>query len=276
MYRANYRQGLRRLERPVHLVATDPPFSPKTHDGHRAGLRAYDTAVRRDIDYDAWTGRQMLQFIRHTAPHCVGWFAVVTDSELGPTVRRGLEKFGGRYTFPPLPVIIPGMTVRRSGDGPSSESVALYVARPRNVTYSRWGTTRGYYMAPGAAAGLPREPLTVVGGKPLEVCRQIVRDYSRRGETVLDPCAGGGTMVRAAVLEGRTGIGFEPNPGRFEMAVALLQKPCTRTLELEPEPVLEQHTLAVEMSCGACGAVWFGELALGTPITCPVCGGAPS
>lgn len=263
LYRGTYTQGLRQLHQRgqrVHLLATDPPFSPKTHDGHRAGTKSYDGAERREIDYDAWTPRQMVRFVRHVAPHVIGWMAILTDTELGPWARRQME-LEKRYTFPPLPAIIPGMTVRTSGDGPSSESVQVMVSRPRNLAYARWGTTRGYYLTPGAAAGLPREALAVVGGKPVELCRQIVRDYSRRGEIVLDTCAGAGNMLLAAVLEGRQAVGFEPNPGRFEMAVALLQRPRTRTLELPDLEVKpgEQTTIEYESEeqappyCARCG-----------------------
>jgi hypothetical protein len=289
LYRGTYTQGLRQLHQRgqrVHLLASDPPFSAKTHDGHRAGTKSYDGAERRDIDYDAWTPRQMVRFVRHVAPHVIGWMAIMTDTELGPWARRQME-LEKRYTFPPLPAIIPGMTVRTSGDGPSSEHVSVIVSRPRNLAYARWGTTRGYYLTPGAAAGLPREACTVVGGKPLELCRQIVRDYSRRGELVLDTCAGGGNMLLAAVLEGRHAIGFEPNPGRFEMAVALLEKPRTRTLELPDLEVKPAAAAQMEYDfgdvadayCSGCGGAGTiggrvaSSLAELAPVPCPTCGG---
>jgi len=57
--------------------------------------------------------------------------------------------------------------------------------------------------------------------------RAIVRDYSRPGELVCDPCAGGGTTLLAAVLEGREAIGTELDPKTFELAVARLRKGYT-------------------------------------------------
>ena len=59
--------------------------------------------------------------------------------------------------------------------------------------------------------------------------RAIVRDYSEPGDLVCDPCAGGGTTLLAAVIEGRRAIGAERDPDTFAKAVARLRRgytPC--------------------------------------------------
>jgi DNA modification methylase len=53
--------------------------------------------------------------------------------------------------------------------------------------------------------------------------RAIVRDYSRPGDLVCDPCAGGGTTLLAAIMEGRRAIGSEIDPVTFEKAVKRLR-----------------------------------------------------
>jgi site-specific DNA-methyltransferase (adenine-specific) len=62
------------------------------------------------------------------------------------------------------------------------------------------------------------EPLLVVGGKPLWLMRELVKDYSRPGELVADCCAGGATTLIAASLEGRRAIGAELDPDTFAKA----------------------------------------------------------
>ncbi len=60
--------------------------------------------------------------------------------------------------------------------------------------------------------------------KPLGLMRAIVRDYSRFGDLVVDPYAGGGTTLLAAAMEGRRAIGAEVDPMTFEKAVARLRR----------------------------------------------------
>jgi site-specific DNA-methyltransferase (adenine-specific) len=59
----------------------------------------------------------------------------------------------------------------------------------------------------------------VVGSKPLWLMRAIVRDYSRPGDVVCDPCAGGATTLIASVIEGRQAIGSELDPATHAKAL---------------------------------------------------------
>lgn len=45
--------------------------------------------------------------------------------------------------------------------------------------------------------------------KPLELVEFLVRSYSNRGDTVLDPFSGSGTTLAASMIAGRCGIGCE-------------------------------------------------------------------
>jgi DNA modification methylase len=80
-----------------------------------------------------------------------------------------------------------------------------------------WGALRGAYLS--TERGKP-----VVGGKPVGAMREIVRDYSRPGDVVCDPCFGGGTTLLAAKLEGRRAIGSEMDPASHEIAKSRLCK----------------------------------------------------
>jgi site-specific DNA-methyltransferase (adenine-specific) len=52
--------------------------------------------------------------------------------------------------------------------------------------------------------------------------RAIVRDYSRPGDLIVDPYAGGATTLLAAAMEGRRAIGAECDPKTFALAVKRL------------------------------------------------------
>ena len=59
------------------------------------------------------------------------------------------------------------------------------------------------------------------GAFPLEIPLRLVRMYSVRGDTVLDPFVGTGTTSVAALLEGRSSVGVERDP---DLAAAFVER----------------------------------------------------
>ena len=81
------------------------------------------------------------------------------------------------------------------------------------TTSSQAGTTRRY-----ATSVLDFPVLPNIGGrrlhpteKPVDLMRWIVRAYTKPGDVVADPTCGSGAAVRAAVDEGRIGVGWDIN-----------------------------------------------------------------
>jgi len=198
------------------LLLCDPPYGARTHVGHDAGVDrvesdasnawerselAYRTARRGQLDYGSMTHSDVQEFVKSWAPRTRGWMAVMSCSDLFPAWRQAMADVG-RVTFAPIPCVIRGMTVRLSGDGPSSWAVYLNVSRPRSKQWSNWGTRPGAYISGRGARDF-------VGGKPLDLIRTIVRDYSSPGDLVCDPCAGFGTTLLAAIMSDREAIGAE-------------------------------------------------------------------
>jgi hypothetical protein len=68
----------------------------------------------------------------------------MTDSDLALAVRQAMEA-AGRYAFAPLPFYQPGRSVRLTGDGPSSWTDWIVVARTK--AQLKWGTLPGGYVA---------------------------------------------------------------------------------------------------------------------------------
>lgn len=222
-------------------LIVDAPYSEKTHAGHDGGVmqsaRLHDAAKRtfkkekdrryaaklaaggrthrRQIDYPPWSETDIDAFVSSWAPLTRGWFITITDDVLAPAWAAALES-QGRYVFAPLPFVSPGSRVRLTGDGPSAWTCWLVVARPSCLPFSRWGTLQGAYV-------YPPEDMPVVGGKPLSLMRALVRDYSRPGDVVCDPCAGAGTTGLAAKLEGRSFIGGDSCLEHAEIAAERLR-----------------------------------------------------
>ena len=85
--------------------------------------------------------------------------------------------------------------------------------------------------------------MPVVGGKPLGLMRQLVRDYSREGETVWDPCCGGGTTLVAAKELGRKSIGMDLDRAHCEIAGERLRKAQQTTIKFPARVPGKQEVL---------------------------------
>ena len=192
-------------------VIVDGPYGSKTHDGHAGRTR---TDIRdkhklpEPLPYDGWTPADVGELCLRWSGAAMGWFVAATSHDLFADYAARLGSLG-RYVFAPVPIVTPGMSIRLRGDGPSSWTVWLCVARPPSL--SRWGTL------PGAYIGKPADSV-IAGGKNLATMRAIVRDYSRPGDLIVDPCAGGATTLIAAAIEGRRAIGAEMDPETFRKA----------------------------------------------------------
>ena len=183
----------------VDAVIVDPPYSKRCHDGHDSA-GGHD-CQRSKLGYKHLTEQDVKGLATEYALHCKGWIVWMTDSDLALCVRNVLSA-SGRYSFAPLPFYQPGRSVRLSGDGPSSWTDWIVVARTSNQ--SRWGTLPGGYVAGSGWNDKAR-----MGGKPTHLMRALVSDYSRPGDLVLDTHMGAGTTGVACALEGRRFIGVE-------------------------------------------------------------------
>lgn len=207
----------------------DAPYSERTHSGHDNTTRNdghHDPAyghrkVTRPINYSAWTPDDVRELVRSFSDRTRGWFVSITDHTLAPCWADELAA-ADRYVFSPLPLVEIGSRVRLTGDGPSSWSCWLVVARPRAL--SSWGTLPGAYVFKG------KGDRVVMGGKRTDAMRAIVRDYSRPGQLVCDPCAGGGTTLIAAEIESRCAVGAEELVDQYETARARFARGFTPSL----------------------------------------------
>jgi hypothetical protein len=209
-------------------VVTDPPFSERTHKGHDAGAcEGRDKARRATLGYGALSNEAAVELAQHFARLCSGWTVWMTDHTLAPAIASALEG-AGRYVFAPLPFHQPGRSVRLSGDGPSSWTDWIIVSR--TAAQMRWGTLRGGYIAGEGWNDKQR-----MGGKPLPLMLQVIEDYTRHGQTVLDPVLGGGTTAVACEKTGRRCTGIEIDPEAFDRA-------CKRVDEATRQPDLSVST----------------------------------
>lgn len=209
-------------------VIADPPFGERTHAAWRSGERESGADYKRGaktrgkrggsdiaaklkrgpITYGSWTPADVDEFVRFWAPRCRGWIVALTSHDLAPAYQASYEA-AGLYSFAPLPCVTWGGSIRLSGDGPSSWTVWAMVARPKTREMQRWGTLPGAYDVSHGHHGASRGGPVGGRGKPLDLMRAIVNDYSRPGDLVCDPCAGYGSTLAAALTKGRRAVGAE-------------------------------------------------------------------
>ena len=205
------------------VICTDPPYSERTHAGQRHGRRLNDTSRGSSA---SWVTTKALDYIALESYELpcwpTGWACIFSDdSQI--LEWKAVAESQGRTTFATLPCVLRGMNVRIGGDGPSNWAVYLNVSRPKSLR--TWGTLPGAYV--GSPGRGPDRAKLIPGAKPLWLMRAIIRDYSRPGDLIVDPYAGSGTTLLAAVIEGRRAIGAELDPKTFELAANRLRSGFT-------------------------------------------------
>ena len=228
----DYRETLADVE--PDAVITDPPYGARTHGKQMHGRRktaAGHWCSSKGLGYAYFTDADAAEMIGRWAL-VAGWTVVFSSHDLAPAYEAASRECD-RYPFAPLPAVVVGMNVRLAGDGPSSWTTWVNVARPRRLRH--WGTLPGAYHG-GTGGHASTLASGVVGAKPLWLMRALVRDYSRPGDLVCDPCAGGATTLIAAALEGRRAIGSELDPDTYEKACKRIE----RTALTPPLPGLER------------------------------------
>jgi hypothetical protein len=236
-------------ERKASCSIFDAPYSEKTHVGHANGKLTADRAAafaaahageptpesrysarkseagesgRRDINYEHFDEAKIKAFCDTWCPITEGWFFSITDDVLAPIWGSEFERHE-LYKFCPLPLVETGSRVRMTGDGPSNWTCWCVPARPANREYASWGTLRGAYVQAGERKINSRDGSTrVVGGKPLKSMCDIVNDYSRKDDLVVDQFVGGGTTAVACKINGRRCIGIDLNLEHLKLAVVTL------------------------------------------------------
>jgi site-specific DNA-methyltransferase (adenine-specific) len=214
-------------------VISDPPFSARTHAGQRTG-----SSIRMPtIGYAALTETDAAFFAETWSRRARSWAILFCDHTAFRWHEREWEAQKW-LAFAPL-LVKQNPTPRFSGDGPAFGLEFILAARRRTKDIKpgslpayydhelseeeREATKPVYYeTGVGSAKASDTKGRTVAGAKDLGVMRAIVRDYTRPGDLVVDPFAGGGTTALACAMEGRRCVTSEVDPKTHEIARARL------------------------------------------------------
>lgn len=222
----------------VDCLVSDPPYSPRVHDGQRTGTET----AKSTLAYEGISEQWCHEFVAGWANRVRHWAAVFSD-HTGSHWWEAAWEAAGWYVFAPVIWLRTNATPRVAGDGPTSAVDYITVARPRRrLAPGRGGSRPGYYPTVQSAA-----TVVMPGGKQLGPMRSLVRDYSRPGDLICDPCAGGATTLLAAAIEGRRGIGSEMDAATFAKAQARIARGYTPVMRFgdADRPAPEQQDLLV-------------------------------
>lgn len=183
----------------VDLVVTDPPYSARTHKQAKANRNG---SARRSVLFDSITEDDLRVVLAECGRVTKGWVVATLDyvhavaMEANPPDGLAVLRLGVWAKPNPMPQI--------SGDRPGQgwESIAFLHRTDHRPKWNGGGRSSVWYL-PADGDGLhPTQ-------KPLRMVGDWVRLFSDPGDLVLDPFAGSGTTLRAAVDNGRRAIGVE-------------------------------------------------------------------
>lgn len=195
-----------------HLII-DAPYSDRVH-ASKFKSSSKDDANRKAVgeSFASWGVDEIREVCAWAKDHVKHWVVSLTDHVLFPIWEQELFE-RGYLVFAPVILVETNRTVRLAGDGPACWATMMVVARPRGAEFLKWRSLPGAYVT-------HKTNDKMQGGKALEVMRQIVRDYSDKGDTIVDLCAGFGTTLLAAAIEGRRAVGAEVDPDTYAKARA--------------------------------------------------------
>lgn len=207
----------------VDAVITDPPYTERTHSkarerwsGHRGKP---DTITEGVTAFAPITDADLLAALTDMGRISRGWVIATLDYrhafEFDREPPQGLksQRIGVWVKTDPTPQL--------TGDRPAQgwEAIAYLHRSDKRSTWNGHGLHGNYVLGVSRGEGHPT-------AKPLPLVQDLVRKFTQRGDVILDPFAGSGTTLRAAVNEGRRAVGIEREESYCEIIAQRLAQGC--------------------------------------------------
>jgi DNA modification methylase len=203
-----------------HILA-DPPYEQEAHKKGRRTLKTVQDACRlrapneADLDFAAIT-EDLRNFVAAWSVKNVnGWALWFCQAEAVAAWRDAIEAHDGKYKRP-LIWVKPDCSPQFNGQMPAIgfESMVLQWC---GQGHSRWngGGKRGVYTH---CTNQPDRDGTHKTEKPLPLMMELVADFTKPGDLVLDMFMGSGTTGMACIKLGRRFIGIEKDARFYELA----------------------------------------------------------
>jgi site-specific DNA-methyltransferase (adenine-specific) len=200
---------------PVGHVITDPPYEDELHEAIGRIRRTDGKAMISTLGFGGINAIRA-DVAKAVAGIADGWAILFCLAEGVRAWRDDLQAAGAKWDTT-LAWVKPDAMPRMNGQG-AARGFECAISCWCGGGGRRWneGGKRGVYIytvnPPGRDGRHPTE-------KPLALMREIIRDFTQPGDTILDPFMGSGTTGVAAMIEGRKFIGIEKDPQWFGVAL---------------------------------------------------------
>lgn len=211
-------------DKSVDHVITDPPYSERVHGKQWIGAALTASGGKRmstahaGLGFDALTPEVLGGVLSHAARLTKRWSLLFSDLESVATIgERGVE-FGLEHVRICIWDKVDSAP-QFTGDRPANGAEAIEVlSQPGKKRWNAGGARNVYRFAVNGDRGAKPHPST----KPEALMEKLIRDFTDRGDTILDPFAGSGTTGVIAIRLGRKFIGFEKDPKYYDIAMRRL------------------------------------------------------
>ena len=206
----------------VDVTITDPPYLDHVHANQRVGAKGKRIAKPKDLGFISLSRPLRAQIAHELARVTKRWVLIFSDHE-------GSVGWGEDLRYAGLELVRYGIwrkigaPPQFTGDRPAvAHEVVVIAHRPPPGNKKRWnGGGHHACWEHKIERGKHRTHPTQ---KPAALCEELVALFSDPGETILDPFAGSGAILAAAVREGRRTIGMEIDAHYAAVATALVDE----------------------------------------------------
>lgn len=197
-------------DRSVDHVICDPPFGDHVHDKF-AAVREADGPIREGLSFSALTDDLVRGVAEQVCRVTKRWIVIFCDERSVERWALAIQFAGGFYARGGVWVktdAMPQMTGDRPGHGTESIVIA-HAPRPKKSGRMKWNGGGRPATWIGPIRGVNAEERQHPTQKPMWLMEALVKDFTDPGDLILDPFAGSGSTLVAAIRNGRRAIGFE-------------------------------------------------------------------
>lgn len=223
---------------PVDHVISDPPYEDELHKAIGRIRRNDGREMIQDLGFEGVNATRDC-IVKEVVRLSQGWAILFTLAEGVRAWRDELQACGAKYDTC-LAWVKPDSTPRMNGQG-AARGFECAVTAWCAGGYRSWnsGGKRGIYTHLTNNRGRDgRHPTE----KPLSLMLELVDDFTKSGQSVLDPFMGSGTTGVACMQRGRKFIGVERDQTFFDIACERIEKASRQRdmfVERAPSPKQE-------------------------------------